>query len=390
MCINYIKIGKNNKGGNLNKKKTKRQNGITLVALVITIIILLILATISIQSLTNTGLFKKAQEAKEKTQNATENQAKTLNEYEDELNKYISGTISKQPVKKVEDNIGSVLSTTDNTELQDAYGNKIVVPAGFKIVSNSDTNNATTVDKGIVIEDVTLGATAGSQFVWIPVGKIYTDIAKTDANAKTIELGRYEFDSNGNKSAYSGSYVEEDKGDTNTTLKNYGNTIAKNITNFKNSVTTNGGYYIGRYEARTSTARTAKEDALTQITEKETDQIYNYVTQIQAAQLAQNMYNSSKFTSDLINSYAWDRAIIFIQKCTTQTNYANQTSLNTGSLAQIGTTADKQCNIFDMASNVYEWTTETSHNSDYPCGFRGGNYYGINFYTSSRNGNNTS
>ena len=371
-------------------KKTKRQNGITLVALVITIIILLILATISIQSLTNTGLFKKAQEAKEKTQNATENQAKTLNEYEDELNKYISGTISKQPVKKVEDNIGRVLSTTDNTELQDAYGNKIVVPAGFKIVSNSDTNNATTVDKGIVIEDVTLGATAGSQFVWIPVGKIYTDIAKTDANAKTIELGRYEFDSNGNKSAYSGSYVEEDKGDTNTTLKNYGHTIAKNITNFKNSVTTNGGYYIGRYEARTSTARTAKEDALTQITEKETNQIYNYVTQIQAAQLAQNMYNSSKFTSDLINSYAWDTAIIFIQKCTTQTNYANQTSLNTGSLAQIGTTADKQCNIFDMASNVYEWTTETSHNSDYPCGFRGGNYYGINFYTSSRNGNNTS
>ena len=370
-------------------KKTKRQNGITLVALVITIIILLILATISIQSLTNTGLFAKAQEAREKTRNAEENQARTLNEYEDELNKYISGNV-KIPIKKVTDNIGSVLSTTDNTELEDAYGNKIVVPAGFKIVSNSDTNNATTVDKGIVIEDVTLGATAGSQFVWIPVGKIYTDIAKTDANAKTIELGRYEFDSNGNKSAYSGSYVEEDKGDTNTTLKNYGNTIAKNITNFKNSVATNGGYYIGRYEARTSTARTAKEDALTQITEKETNQIYNYVTQIQAAQLAQNMYNSSKFTSDLINSYAWDTAIIFIQKCTTQTNYANQTSLNTGSLAQIGTTADKQCNIFDMASNVYEWTTETSHNSDYPCGFRGGNYYGINFYTSSRNGNNTS
>ena len=191
-------------------KKTKRQNGITLVALVITIIILLILATISIQSLTNTGL-----------------------------------------VKKVEDNIGRVLSTTDNTELQDAYGNKIVVPAGFKIVSNSDTNNATTVDKGIVIEDVTLGATAGSQFVWIPVGKIYTDIAKTDANAKTIELGRYEFDSNGNKSAYSGSYVEEDKGDTNTTLKNYGNTIAKNITNFKNSVAANGGQQLQEQQQMT-------------------------------------------------------------------------------------------------------------------------------------------
>ena len=371
----------------INKNKDR---GITLVALVITIIILLILATISIQSLTNTGLFQKAQEAKEKTQNAEENQAKTLNEYEDELNKYISGTVEerKDPIKEV---ANKVLSTTDNTELQDAYGNKIVVPAGFKIVSDSTTSNATTVDKGIVIEDATTGATAGSQFVWIPVGKIYTDVAKTDANAKTIELGRYSFDySTGLESAYSGSYVEEDANDESTLTNTENKAIAKNITNFKNSVTTNGGYYIGRYEARTSTARTAKEDALTQITEKETNQIYNYVTQIQAAQLAQNMYNSSKFTSDLINSYAWDTAIIFIQKCTTQTNYANQTSLNTGSLAQIGTTADKQCNIFDMASNVYEWTTETSHNSDYPCGFRGGNYYGINFYTSSRNGNNTS
>ena len=71
----------------------KENKGITLVALVITIIILLILATISIQSLTNTGLFAKAQEAKEKTQNAEENQARTLNEYEDELNKYISGNV---------------------------------------------------------------------------------------------------------------------------------------------------------------------------------------------------------------------------------------------------------------------------------------------------------
>ena len=47
-------------------KKTKEQKGITLVALIITIIILLILAGISIANLTQTGLFEKAQEAKEK------------------------------------------------------------------------------------------------------------------------------------------------------------------------------------------------------------------------------------------------------------------------------------------------------------------------------------
>ena len=49
----------------LNKRK-----GITLVALVITIIILLILAGISILALTNQGLFKNAQKAKETTEEA--------------------------------------------------------------------------------------------------------------------------------------------------------------------------------------------------------------------------------------------------------------------------------------------------------------------------------
>lgn len=46
------------------KKTLKHSKGITLVALVITIIILLILAGISISSLTQVGLFKKTNEAK--------------------------------------------------------------------------------------------------------------------------------------------------------------------------------------------------------------------------------------------------------------------------------------------------------------------------------------
>ena len=70
-------------------KKTKEmQKGITLIALVITIIILLILAGISIMSLTNTGIFGKAQDAKTKSAEAEANQKATLDEYETELNKY--------------------------------------------------------------------------------------------------------------------------------------------------------------------------------------------------------------------------------------------------------------------------------------------------------------
>ena len=375
----------------INKNKDR---GITLVTLVITIIILLILATISIQSLTNTGLFQKAQEAKEKTQNAEENQAKTLNEYEDELNKYISGDV-KKPVKKVSDNIGSVLSTTDNTELEDAYGNKIVVPAGFKIVSDSTTNNAQTVNQGIVIEDATKTAegtetsTSGSQFVWIPVGKIYTDVAKTDANAKTIELNRYTFDSNGKPTAQGEKVIETYYSET----ASKGNTVAKDINAFKTSVATNGGYYIGRYEARTTTKRTAEGNALTQITEKGTDQIYNYVKQSQAAKLSQEMYNSNKFTSDLMNSYAWDTATLFLQTCGTNSKYSRQTKVSSA-LSQTGTntqsTKDVQCNVYDMASNTREWTTETYDNSDIPCVKRGGSYNGSISYTSNRFNNNPS
>ena len=359
-----------------------KDKGITLIALVITIIILLILAGISISALTNQGLFKNAKIAQNATEKAEEEQGQRLNEYEDEINKYLGN--SKEPFKgtTVEDAIkyNDVLNTEDNTELKDAKNNKIVVPAGFKIVEG-----ATTVDKGIVIEDVTETATKGSQFVWIPVGTI----TKADGTTATITLGRYSFDSTtGVESAYSGSYVEEDANDA-STIQNKGNTVAKNITNFKNSVAANGGYYIGRYEARTETARSAAGNALTQITEKGTENVYNYVTQLQASQLSQNMYNSNKFTSDLMNSYAWDTAIVFIQNCGTNAKYSRQNSLNT-SLLQTGTTEDIQCNIYDMASNIREWTTETSDISSGPCAYRGGGYNHSSIYTSSRNNGYTS
>ena len=44
---------------------------------------------------------------------------------------------------------------------------------------------------------------------------------------------------------------------------------------------------------------------------------------------------------------------------------------------------DKQCNIYDMAGNVMEWTTESSIYSGIPCGFHGG-FYGYTLTTSSR------
>ena len=74
------------------------------------------------------------------------------------------------------------------------------------------------------------------------------------------------------------------------------------------------------------------------------------------------------------------------------TSYSIQTSLNS-SLAEKGTngtgTEDVICNIYDMASNCYERSTETCSDAGMPCAFRGG-YYGNSFFcTSDRGGSYT-
>lgn len=74
-------------------KNNKRKNkGITLVALVVTIIILLILAGISISALTHTGLFGKAKLAKDKYSNSEKLENTTLQEYEEKVSSYIEGS----------------------------------------------------------------------------------------------------------------------------------------------------------------------------------------------------------------------------------------------------------------------------------------------------------
>ena len=88
--------------------------------------------------------------------------------------------------------------------------------------------------------------------------------------------------------------------------------------------------------------------------------LWNHIKQPEAATVARNSFNSSYTESDLINSYSWDTAIVFIQKCLGDDKYAIKmgTSFN-NHLSNTGTIGDKKCNIFDMAANVAEWTTES-------------------------------
>ena len=333
---------KENKGILIRKEK-----GITLIALVITIIVLLILAGVSIAMLTGeNGILTQAQKAKEETEKAQAKEENILANYESVLNTY----------------------SRENTEFTDTLGNKVKVPSGFKVVNPEDN-----VEDGIIIEDVTHGATVGSQFVWIPVGTIQTSKGEV-----IINLDRYTFSDEGTEISQGDNEIKEESGQWFHELgvSNYGNVCAKNITEFISKVNNSKGYYIGRYEARTATLRNNKDNPLTQLTEKQEDYIYNYVTQPQAVELSRNMYSDSNFTSDLVNSYAWDTALVFIQKCSNKPKYSLQNSLNTEELAENGTTEDIICNIYDIASNCCEWTTETNCDSTltWICSNRGGGY----------------
>jgi len=446
-----------------NKFRRNDSRGITLIALVITIIVLLILAAVSIATLTgDNGVLTQAnnartettkQAAKEKVQvevmGSRGNDGKldygllktnlnhitgitgvpdtitassfplkvTVDGYEVTINDDGSVTVGDSGVVNPPATTPSTVSEAktkgtkfdDNTPLTDEYGNTVIVPEGFKIANDSAEN----VTRGVVIEDadsVKHPDTVGSQFVWIPVGTVYTNEEKT--TSKTITLGRYEFDSTtGKESAYLGNdYTEDTIANHNSS---YGNAIAKDISAFQpnGSVEQNGGYYIGRYEARVEDATldtigwasgTAPSSSWTGYKEgklvvKPNAQVFNYITQNKAAELSKNMYdsNTNNFNSDLMNSYAWDTAIVFLQTFDDRTEdkktkpYSIQNSLNTGSPVNQGTNhleeekQDKICNIWDMASNTYEWTTETSSFSSSPCVLCGGSSHYSLYYSTT-------
>ena len=432
------------------KQKLKESKGITLIALVITIIVLLILAGVAIATLTgDNGILNQANKAKNKT---TETEAIERVQTEVAGSYGTDGTIDKEQLNKNLRNIngltynGSALSDSnkidnlpatvtlngydiiisgsgsvskkttvsdaktngtvfgDNTTITDTYGNSVTIPKGFKIASDS----ATDVTGGIVIEDATYEGTKGSQFVWVPVGTVYTNVEKTES--KIINLNRYTFASDGTPTPQGTNAINSCQ---ELATSSYGNAVAKDIEKFKTSANNNHGYYMGRYEAgvtgydsvvdsnsNSETNWTGYKGENTKLVCKSGQQVWNYVTQKKASELSRNMYTSSNFTSDLINSYAWDTAIVFIQEFSGDSDYSMQvgcdeayrefsTLKETGKGTIDGSNADKRCNIYSMAGNAYEWSTETSSDSSYPCVSRGGYYNHSIHYTSYRNGRDT-
>ena len=386
----------------MNKKSARRnysnQAGITLIALVVTIVVLLILAGVTINAVfSDRGIIKKAQDAQNKANESVQKDMEQINALENWLNEN-TGEGNKEV------NITTLVgkeAVTKNTKAVDTYGNKITIPKGFKVLAHGTEagsatytysgDNIPAVQDGIVIEDTQTG-TAGNQFVWVPVGTIKNKSGDSKGATSTITLGRYS-DFTAKNGVYTPAQVASVENCTqevtiNTYYKELStsrissssseNTTARDLKTFIETSLANGGYYIARFEASGTASK---------ITSKYNQTLLTKITQPNAAKAAREMYGEVKendeliYASDLVNSYAWDTAIIFIQTYSTETDASSYASKNkSASFANTGINNDKYCNIWDMSGNVEEWTTEDCDNPIYQnskwfnVSYRGGKY----------------
>ncbi len=401
------------------KIRRKRETGITLIALVISIIVLLILAGVTIAALSgDNGIVTRAKEAKEKTEQAQQDEEETLSNMEGILE-----SLKFENVNTVDTNPAGAM------------------PSDIEVLENN-------ANKGIVIKDKN-----ENEWVWVEVPKttvfsgLTLDTTKelteqnyNDIRDKLIDyVGVYRNGSvkqNNNDwkdkwfardgetliTASTENLTEEQKALNNgcgLTYEEYKETYQKML----KSIYTYGGFWIGRYEAGIEGSRDDVTKARTLHTDIEIgtapkaisqkDAIpYNFIYCSEAQALAQEMTPNSNYTSGLMFGLQWDLICKFLEvKNTVPITEINANSGNWGIFIDVtrtitsvkakqitdnqstwtsitGTKAasavllttgaseeTKKMNIYDLAGNELEWTLEhATSRGTVPCAHRGGNY----------------
>ena len=353
-----------------------KEKGITLIALVITIIVLLILAAVSIATLTGeNGLLTRASDAKKETEEAKEDELRRLTALE------------------------AATNLEDTTYIDNSTGKEktVTIPAGFAV---SQVEGENTIEDGLVIID-----SKGNEFVWVPVSKenFETEFLR---KAGYCEESLQPMTGYGEANA-EGINVEID-GITKTGVTESSITVQE-VKEMYDSVYKNEGFYIGRYEAGKD-----KDNAEKVVVQKGVD-VYNNVKWSKngkmneetettnpidgAIELARNFDTENNYTtvtSTLCYGVQWDKTLSWIdpeyddfaKNSTEQGNYNEDENTNSwkGNVALTGASEDyKINNIYDLAGNVIEWTMES--NSIDCRANRGGSFgtTGVSYPASSRN-----
>ena len=365
-------------------KRTKQQNqkfnqGITLVALVVTIVVLLILSSVSLNLvLGDNGIIVKAKEAAETTAAAQEKEAMERNLLEKELENSLS-TPAVEP--------------TDGVKIPTGFYYVGGTKASGIVISDNKNDKNKYRNQKVVGTDL-----LGNQYVWIPCT---TDSSSSDLQYARTEWG-VEVDGDDNSRAIKdeltltdASVTYSDADTANGINADVSKEIVAQIKAEKASVAQYGGYYIGRYEVgRNSDTAVVKYNQTP----------YASITWSTAYGLAKKIITNSEATSYLCSSYAWDTAVNFIQNNSTAKNYA--TSIEgfngnwnpqavkdpsgnvikpAGTSQQLNTGLTTQfCNIFDMGGNEAEFTTELNPGTSETVVLRGGDYnYDGDYYGDS-------
>ena len=390
------------------KDKNMRNKGITLIALVITIIVLLILAAVSIATLTGqNGILTRANDAKTETEQAEEDELRKLTQVE-------AATYLKEH------------------EYTDVSGEKVTIPAQCAV---SQVEGENTLKDGLVIIDKN-----GNEWVWIEVPRsiydneeYYTNGATKPTSSKdyiNIEKIMQNYASKYRKSGYTDEWYSEAQ---------HGFESADEYNSHKNamlkSVYENGGFYIGKYEVGIGedTYRNYGTDYSTEHPIDETPVIqqdkyvYNWVRCSQAQELSESLAVGGK-TSSLMFGIQWDLVLAYLEESGVSENDLKVNSSSWGNYSNVAfnitrgkystdyganyttvngtyqkpessvllttgaTKRNSKMNIYDLAGNVWEWTLEKSTDTDYPCACRGGYYglYGSNNPASNRHGDSSS
>ena len=368
------------------KEQLKKNSGITLIALVITIIVLLILAGVSIAMLTGeNGILTQAQNAKNRTAEAEAQERQDL----EEQNALIDNLV------------GGGNGSGGNLTLPSTPDTAPFLPEGATVTNND-------LSTGVTIKD-----SNGNEWVWIEVPKsIYTNTEYNGGTAPTSSEDYAKIESV--MQAYVKDYRESGWEDTWYSEEQHGFKSAIDYNNHKNSmlksVYENGGFYIGKYEVGTEILRNTYEAELTDPVIKEGAYPYNYVTCIQAQERSVQLASGGR-TSSLMFGIQWDLIMKHIETKQAKTQYELKTkstswgnymdsafSVTKGKYSEdYGDTfkdveetyykpsykyrllttgaTERNCtlNIYDLAGNVMEWTLEQNTTStSNPSATRGG------------------
>ena len=389
------------------KDKNMRNKGITLIALVITIIVLLILAGVTIATLTGeNGILTRANDAKTETEQAEEDELRKLTQVE-------AATYLKEH------------------EYTDVSGEKVTIPAQCAV---SQVEGENTLEDGLVIIDKN-----GNEWVWIEVPKSIYENEEYYTNGATNPTSSEDYTNiekimQNYATKYRGSYTDEWYSEA-----QHGFVSPEEYNSHKNamlkSVYENGGFYIGKYEVgiKEDINRNFGEDYETEHLINETPVIqqdkyvYNWVRCSQAQELSESLAVGGK-TSSLMFGIQWDLVLAYLEanevsendlkvnsgswgnysneafditRGKYSTDYgANYTTVNgtypkpasTVLLTTGATERNSKMNIYDLAGNVWEWTLEKSTLTNSPCAIRGGYYKsdGSGFPASYRGNDSTS